>query len=181
MSHAAGAFHEWRMIPAPKRGEIVRQIAVELRAHKTALGALVSLEMGKIRAEGEGEVQEMIDIADFAVGLSRQLYGLTMHSERPGHRMYEQWHPLGVVGVISAFNFPVAVWSWNALIAMVCGDTVVWKPSLKTPLTAIAVQHLCNEVLKAHGWEGVLSLVIGKDDVVGSRLLNDRRVPLISA
>src|SRR5262249_34751696 len=122
MSRAMDSFREWRMIPAPKRGEIVREIAEELRAHKRSLGALVSLEMGKIRAEGEGEVQEMIDIADFAVGLSRQLYGLTMHSERPGHRMYEQWHPLGVVGVISAFNFPVAVWAWNAMIAAVCGD-----------------------------------------------------------
>ena len=142
---------------------------------------LVTLEMGKILAEGRGEVQEMIDIADFAAGLSRQLYGLSMHSERPGHRMYEQWHPLGVVGVISAFNFPVAVWSWNALIAMVCGDTVVWKPSLKTPLTAIAVQMICDRVLERHGWKGVLNLVIGADDVVGERLIRDPRVPLISA
>jgi aldehyde dehydrogenase (NAD+) len=137
--------------------------------------------MGKILAEGRGEVQEMIDIATFAAGLSRQLYGLSMHSERPAHRMYEQWHPLGVVGVISAFNFPVAVWSWNALLAMVCGDTVVWKPSLKTPLTAIAVQSIADRVLARHGWMGVLNLVIGKDDVVGERLINDPRVPLISA
>ena len=139
------------MMPAPKRGEIVREIGDELRAHKADLGALVTLEMGKILAEGLGEVQEMIDIADFAVGLSRQLYGLTMHSERPGHRMYEQWHPLGVVGVISAFNFPVAVWSWNAMIAAVCGDCVLWKPSSETPLTAIAVQKICNRVLDRHG------------------------------
>jgi aldehyde dehydrogenase (NAD+) len=136
------AFHEWRMIPAPKRGEIVRELADELRRSKADLGALVTMEMGKIRAEGQGEVQEMIDVADFAVGLSRQLYGLTMHSERPGHRMYEQWHPLGVVGVISAFNFPVAVWSWNAMIAAVCGDCTLWKPSSDTPLTAIAVQKI---------------------------------------
>ncbi len=178
---ATAVFERWRMLPAPKRGEIVREIGNALRESKAALGELVTLEMGKILAEGLGEVQEMIDIADFAVGLSRQLYGLTMHSERGGHRMYEQWHPLGPVGVISAFNFPVAVWSWNALIAMVCGDTVIWKPSLKTPLTAIAVQKICDEVLVRHGWEGVLSLVIGKDEVVGERLIRDPRVPLISA
>jgi aldehyde dehydrogenase (NAD+) len=177
----AKAFEQWRMVPAPKRGEIVRQIGDALREAKDELGTLVTLEMGKILAEGRGEVQEMIDIADFAAGLSRQLYGLSMHSERPGHRMYEQWHPLGVAGVISAFNFPVAVWSWNALIALVCGDTVVWKPSLKTPLTAIAVQHICNRVLAIHGWDGVLGLVIGRDDLVGARLVADRRVPLISA
>ena len=174
-------FEQWRMVPAPKRGQIVREIGDALRAHKHDLGMLVTLEMGKILPEGLGEVQEMIDIADFAVGLSRQLYGLTMHSERPEHRMYEHWHPLGVVGVISAFNFPVAVWSWNALLAAVCGDTVVWKPSLKTPLTAIAVQKICNCVLERHGWRGVFSLVIGEDASVGERLLNDRRVPLISA
>ena len=142
---------------------------------------MVTVEAGKIVAEGQGEVQEMIDIADFACGLSRQLYGLSMHSERPGHRMYEQWHPLGVVGVISAFNFPVAVWSWNALIAMVCGDTVIWKPSLKTPLCAVAVQQICDRVLDRHGWKGVLNLVIGTDEVVGERLIHDKRVPLISA
>jgi len=181
MKHAVHTFERWRMVPAPKRGEIAREIGDALRQSKDELGELVTLEMGKILAEGKGEVQEMIDIADFGVGLSRQLYGLSMHSERPGHRMYEQWHPLGVVGVISAFNFPVAVWSWNALLAMVCGDTVVWKPSLKTPLTAIAVQHICNRVLAKYGWEGVLNLVIGRDDVVGTRLVNDPRVPLISA
>ncbi len=169
------------MVPAPKRGQIVREVGDELRAYKDDLGTLVTLEMGKILAEGKGEVQEMIDIADFAVGLSRQLYGLTMPSERPEHRMYEQWHPLGIVGVISAFNFPVAVWSWNALIAAVCGDCVVWKPSLKTPLTAIAVQKICDRVLDRHGWRGVFNLVIGEDATVGSRLLEDRRVPLVSA
>lgn len=174
-------FKRWRMVPAPKRGQIVREIGDELRLFKDDLGALVTLEMGKILAEGRGEVQEMIDIADFAVGLSRQLYGLTMHSERPEHRMYEQWHPLGVIGVISAFNFPVAVWSWNALIAAVCGDCVVWKPSLKTPLTAIAVQKICNRVLDRHGWRGVFNLVIGNDNVAGKRLLGDHRIPLISA
>jgi aldehyde dehydrogenase (NAD+) len=181
VARAAHVFERWRMVPAPKRGEIARELGDELRAAKDELGGLVTLETGKILAEGKGEVQEMIDIADFAVGLSRQLYGLSMHSERPGHRMYEQWHPLGVVGVISAFNFPVAVWSWNALLALVCGDTVVWKPSLKTPLTAVAVQKICDRVLQRHGWEGVLNLVIGKDDVVGERLLRDRRIPLISA
>ncbi|HEY0725560.1 MAG TPA: aldehyde dehydrogenase family protein, partial [Pyrinomonadaceae bacterium] len=142
---------------------------------------LVSLEAGKIVAEGRGEVQEMIDIADFACGLSRQLYGLSMHSERPGHRMYEQWHPLGVVGVISAFNFPVAVWAWNALVAMVCGDTVVWKPSLKTPMCAVAVQAICDRVLERNGWTGVLNTVIGTDDIAGERLIRDRRIPLLSA
>ncbi len=178
---AVKTFERWRLEPAPKRGEIVREIGEELRAAKDELGLLVTLETGKILAEGRGEVQEMIDIATFAAGLSRQLYGLSMHSERPAHRMYEQWHPLGVVGVISAFNFPVAVWSWNALLAMVCGDTVVWKPSLKTPLTAVAVQKIADSVLDRHGWKGVLNLVIGKDDVVGERLIGDPRVPLISA
>ncbi len=179
--HASDAFHDWRLLPAPRRGLIVREIGDELRRHKDDLGALVSLEMGKVLAEGKGEVQEMIDMADFAVGLSRQLYGLTMHSERPGHRMYEQWHPLGIVGVISAFNFPVAVWSWNAFIAAVCGDCVLWKPSSETPLTAIAVQHICNRVLDRHGWKGVFNLVIGKGSTVGERMLADRRLPLISA
>ncbi len=174
-------FERWRMFPAPKRGQIVREIGDELRRNKDDLGTLVTLEMGKILAEGKGEVQEMIDIADFAVGLSRQLYGLTMPSERAQHRMYEQWHPLGVVGVISAFNFPVAVWSWNALIAAVCGDCVLWKPSLKTPLTAIAVQKICDRVLERHGWRGVFNLIIGEDNVIGSRLINDKRIPLISA
>jgi aldehyde dehydrogenase (NAD+) len=177
---AQEAFLDWRMIPAPKRGEIVRGIADELRAHKADLGALVSLEMGKILAEGLGEVQEMIDIADFAVGLSRQLYGLTMHSERPGHRMYEQWHPLGIVGVISAFNFPVAVWSWNAMIAAVCGDCVLWRPSSDTPLTAIAVQKICNRVMEAHGLKGIFNLVIGASRPIGETMIHDARIPQIS-
>jgi aldehyde dehydrogenase (NAD+) len=174
-------FREWRMLPAPKRGEYVRLIGNALRDHKQALGALVSLEMGKIVAEGEGEVQEMIDIADFAVGLSRQLYGMTMMSERPRHRMYEQWHPLGPVGVITAFNFPVAVWSWNAFIAAVCGDTLIWKPSSHVPLTGIAVTNIVSEVMAGSGYEGVFNLVIGSGSEIGDRLINDRRVPLISA
>jgi len=174
-------FNRWRMFPAPKRGQIVREIGDELRRSKDDLGMLVTLETGKILAEGKGEVQEMIDIADFAVGLSRQLYGLTITSERPEHRMYEQWQPLGVVGVISAFNFPVAVWSWNALLAAVCGDCVIWKPSLKTPLTAIAVQNICDRVLARHGWSGIFQLIIGDDATVGKRLIEDRRIPLISA
>src|SRR5580700_4877680 len=178
---AQEVFLRWRMHPAPLRGQIVRAIGEELRAHKDALGTLVTLETGKILAEGKGEVQEMIDIADFAVGLSRQLYGLTIASERPEHRMYEQWQPLGVAGVISAFNFPVAVWSWNALLAAVCGDCVLWKPSLKTPLTAVAVQKICDRVLSRHGWSGVFQLIIGDDATIGKRLVEDRRVPLISA
>jgi len=181
IAQAQEVFERWRMFPAPKRGEVVRQIGDALRQAKDDLGALVTLEMGKILAEGKGEVQEMIDIADFATGLSRQLYGLTMPSERPRHRMTEQWHPLGLVGLISAFNFPVAVWSWNAFIAAVCGDCVIWKPSLKTPLTAIAVQKICDRVLDRHGWRGVFSLIIGEDAVVGKRLIEDARVPLISA
>jgi aldehyde dehydrogenase (NAD+) len=180
MRRAAEAFLGWRMLPAPKRGLIVREIADELRRGKDDLAALVSLEMGKILAESRGEVQEMIDIADFAVGLSRQLYGFTMASERPRHRMYEQWHPLGVVGVITAFNFPVAVWSWNAFIAAVCGDPVLWKPSSETPLAAIAVQEICNRVTARHGWHGVFNLVIGPGATVGERMLADRRLPLIS-
>ena len=169
-------------MPAPKRGEIVRQIGDALRKHKKDLGALVSVETGKIRAEGEGEVQEMIDIADFAVGQSRMLYGLSLHSERFEHRMYEQWHPLGPVGVITAFNFPVAVWSWNALIALVAGDTVVWKPSSKAALTAIAVMKIVWPVLQANGLpEGIANLVIGGRDEVGDALVRDRRIPLISA
>ena len=161
MAKAASAFEEWRMRPAPARGEVVRQIGLKLREKKKELGALVTLEMGKIRVEGEGEVQEMIDIADFAVGLSRQLTGITMHSERPLHRMYEQWHPLGVIGIVTAFNFPVAVWAWNAMIAAVCGDAMVWKPSSKTPLTAVAVQNVVNEVATANGCEGVFNLCVG--------------------
>ena len=180
VAQAHEAFLEWRMVPAPKRGDIVREIGNELRAHKADLGALVTLEMGKILPEGLGEVQEMIDVADFAVGLSRQLYGLTMHSERPGHRMYEQWHPLGIVGVISAFNFPVAVWSWNAMIAAVCGDCVLWRPSSETPLTAIAVQKICNRVMEAHGLKGIFNLVIGASNPIGETLIHDRRIPLIS-
>jgi aldehyde dehydrogenase (NAD+) len=174
------AFKEWRVVPSPKRGEMVRLMAVALREKKEELGALVSYEMGKIKQEGLGEVQEMIDMADFAVGLSRQLYGLTMHSERPRHRMYEQWHPLGPVGVISAFNFPVAVWSWNAFIAAVCGDTTIWKPSSSTPLCAIAVQNICNQVLKQHGCPNIFSLVIGDGRTVGEKMVSDHRVPLIS-
>jgi aldehyde dehydrogenase (NAD+) len=180
MARAGQAFLEWRMVPAPQRGDIVREIALELRAHKADLGALVTLEMGKILPEGLGEVQEMIDIGDFAAGLSRQLYGLTMHSERPGHRMYEQWHPLGIVGVVSAFNFPVAVWSWNALIAAVCGDCVLWRPSSETPLTAIATQKICNRVLDRHGLKGVFNLVIGPSRDIAEALVHDRRIPLVS-
>ena len=178
---AQSAFIEWRKIPAPKRGEIVRQLAERIRFYKEPLGKLVSYEMGKSLQEGLGEVQEMIDICDFAVGLSRQLYGLTMHSERPGHRMYEQYHPLGIVGIISAFNFPVAVWNWNSALAWVCGDVCVWKPSEKTPLTALACQFITNEVFKENNVpEGVSSLVIG-DAEIGKLMANDARVPLISA
>jgi aldehyde dehydrogenase (NAD+) len=178
---AQSAFTEWRTVPAPKRGEIVRQFGDALRENKDALGTLVSYEMGKSLQEGFGEVQEMIDICDFAVGLSRQLYGLTMHSERPSHRMYEQWHPLGVVGIISAFNFPVAVWSWNTALALVCGNVCIWKPSEKTPLTAIACQHIIAKVFKDNAVaEGVCNLVLG-DREVGELMTNDGRVPLISA
>ncbi|WP_373513447.1 aldehyde dehydrogenase family protein [Persicitalea sp.] len=178
---AQTAFKEWRTKPAPQRGEVVRQMGGQFRQHKKALGELVSYEMGKSLQEGLGEVQEIIDICDFAVGLSRQLYGLTMHSERPAHRMYEQWHPLGVVGIISAFNFPVAVWSWNAMIALVCGDVCVWKPSEKTPLTAIACQNIIQEVLKANQVpEGVSCLVVGGRNV-GEWLAADARVALVSA
>ena len=175
------AFKEWRMIPAPKRGEIVRQFGEKLREKKASLGKLVSYEMGKSYQEGLGEVQEMIDICDFAVGLSRQLYGSTIHSERPLHRMYDQYHPLGIVGVISAFNFPVAVWSWNTCLAMVCGDVVVWKPSEKTPLCAVACQYILAEVLKANNIsEGVSSLVMG-DKTIGELIALDARVALVSA
>lgn len=178
---AQEAFKVWRKVPAPKRGEVVRQIGDRLRFYKDALGKLVTFEMGKIYQEGLGEVQEMIDICDFATGLSRQLYGFTMHSERPDHRMYEQYHPLGLVGIISAFNFPVAVWSWNAMIAAVCGDVCIWKPSEKTPLTAIACQHIVAEVLKENNLpEGIFSLIIG-DAEVGKWMAEDTRIPLISA
>jgi len=175
------AFKEWRNVTAPKRGEIVRQLGDKLRFHKDALGKLVSYEMGKSLQEGLGEVQEMIDICDFAVGLSRQLYGLTMHSERPNHRMYEQYHPIGIVGIISAFNFPVAVWSWNTALAWVCGDVCIWKPSEKTPLTAIACQQITKEVFDANGVpEGVSGLVIGGAEI-GKLMAEDTRVPLVSA
>jgi len=178
---AQGAFKEWRLTPAPQRGEVVRQIGLELRKHKEDLGALVSYEMGKSLQEGLGEVQEMIDICDFAVGLSRQLYGLTMHSERPGHRMYEQWHPMGVVGIISSFNFPVAVWSWNSMIAWVCGDTCVWKPSEKVPLSAIACQNIVHNVFTKNAVPaGVYGLIIGGADF-GKKIADDSRIPLVSA
>ena len=176
---ASTAFEQWRLRPAPQRGAIIREIGDEFRQHKQALGTLVSLETGKILSEGLGEVQEVIDICDFAVGLSRQLYGLSMHSERPQHRMYEQWHPLGPVGVISAFNFPVAVWAWNAMIAAVCGDTVIWKPSPKAPLTAIAAQKMTDRVLARHGLRGVLNLVCG-DHALGAGMAKDPRLPLVS-
>tara|TARA_B100001094_G_scaffold117844_1_gene113644 strand:+ start:482 stop:2005 length:1524 start_codon:yes stop_codon:yes gene_type:complete len=181
ISASSKAFEEWRKVPAPIRGQLIFEMGNELRNNKDALGSLVSLEMGKIKAEGDGEVQEMIDIADFAVGLSRQLYGLTMHSERPDHRMYEQWHPLGNVGIISAFNFPVAVWAWNSFIAAVCGNVSIWKPSSKTPLTAIAVQNICNNVLKRNGYRGIFNLVIGSGSIIGEKMVNDKRVSLISA
>ncbi len=181
MKKAVQVFREWRMVPAPQRGAIVREIGDAFREKKEALGRLVSLEMGKILAEGLGEVQEVIDMCDFAVGLSRQLYGLSMHSERPHHRMYEQWHPLGPVGVITAFNFPVAVWGWNAMIAAVCGDVVVWKPSHSTPLTAVAAQRIVDGVLARHGFQGVMNLVVGRSRDVGETLLADRRIPLVSA
>ncbi|MFN3801551.1 aldehyde dehydrogenase family protein, partial [Belliella pelovolcani] len=178
---AQEAFKKWREIPAPQRGEIVRQIGNALREVKADLGKLVSYEMGKSYQEGLGEVQEMIDICDFAVGLSRQLYGLTMHSERPSHRMYEQWHPLGIVGIISAFNFPVAVWSWNSMIAMVCGDVCVWKPSEKAPLSGVACQHIIAKVLSDNSLpEGISALIVG-DYKVGEYLSKDHRVPLVSA
>ncbi|HOI87345.1 MAG TPA: aldehyde dehydrogenase family protein [Lentimicrobium sp.] len=181
MAKATDAFRTWRMVPAPKRGEIVRQIGNRLREYKEPLGSLVSYEMGKIYQEGLGEVQEMIDIADYAVGLSRQLYGFTMHSERERHRMYDQYHPLGVVGVISAFNFPVAVWAWNAMIAMVAGDVVVWKPSSKVMLSAIAVHRIIGSVLEENNVpEGVLNLVAGSSRNIGDDFLADKRIPLIS-
>ena len=178
---SAEAFERWRMLPAPRRGEYVRRLGDALRETQEPLGALVTLEMGTILPEGEGEVQEMIDICDFAVGLSRQLYGLTMASERPSHRMYEQWHPLGPVGVITSFNFPVAVWSWNAAIAAVCGDTVVWKPSERTPLTAVAVTKIAESVMAGSGFEAVFGLAVGDGGSVGRLMVEDPRLPLISA
>jgi aldehyde dehydrogenase (NAD+) len=178
---ALKGFAEWRLWPSPKRGEVVRQFGEALRRHKEALGKLVSYEMGKSLQEGYGEVQEMIDICDFAVGLSRQLHGLTMHSERPGHRMYEQWHPLGIVGIISAFNFPVAVWAWNTALAWVCGDVCIWKPSEKTPLCAVACQSIIAEVFAVNEVpEGVCNLVVGEREI-GERLAADGRIPLVSA
>jgi aldehyde dehydrogenase (NAD+) len=182
IARAQAAFMSWREVPAPRRGEVVRRLGSALREAKADLGELVTLEMGKIRAEGEGEVQEMIDICDFAVGLSRQLYGLVMASERPSHRMCEQWHPLGVIGIISAFNFPVAVWSWNSAIAAVCGDTMIWKPSSKTPLTAIACTKIAHQVCADCGVDpAIFSLAVGDRTNVGERLIADPRVPLISA
>lgn len=181
MSTAQEAYKTWRTVPAPKRGEIVRQYGDALRKHKTALGKLVSYEMGKSLQEGYGEVQEMIDICDFAVGLSRQLYGLSMHSERPLHRMYEQWHPLGVVGIISAFNFPVAVWSWNSMIALICGNVCVWKGSEKTPLCAIACQNIFHQVLKDNQLPEGISCIVNGDYKVGEYMTQDKRVPLVSA
>lgn len=183
IARAHAAFHEWRNLPAPRRGELIRLFGEELRIHKQALGKLVTLETGKILQEGMGEVQEMIDICDFAVGLARQLYGLTIASERPGHRMMESWHPLGVVGVISAFNFPVAVWAWNAALAFVCGNSVIWKPSEKTPLTAIAVHALFGKALVRFGSDapqGLSELIVGDRDC-GRALVDDKRVPVISA
>ncbi len=196
VSRAFEVQRHWRRLPAPQRGEIVRRIGHALREHKDELGELISLEVGKIRAEGLGEVQEAIDIADFAVGLSRQLYGLSMHSERPSHRMYEQWHPLGTIGIITAFNFPIAVWAWNAMLAAVCGDAMIWKPSLHAPLCAIAITKIVHQVMReqeifrpesggAPGSEldpcDVFALVLGTDQEVGEAMLDDRRLPLISA
>ncbi len=178
---AQQSFACWRMMPPPQRGEIVRQLGQALREHKRDLGRLVTRETGKILSEGEGEIQEMIDICDFATGLSRQLYGLTIASERPQHRLFEQWHPLGPIGIITTFNFPVAVWAWNAALAAVCGDTLIWKPSPTTPLTALAVQHLVNRVTAPHKLDGVFNLCIGADAEVGKWMAEDRRLPLISA
>lgn len=177
---AAQDFKQWRQVPAPRRGELVRIMADLLRKNKDALGSLVAYEMGKSKQEGDGEVQEMIDIADFAVGQSRMLYGLTMHSEREQHRMYEQWHPLGVIGVISAFNFPVAVWAWNAFIAAICGNTVVWKPSSKTPLCAVAVQNLCHQALDIFGAKGVFYTIIPESHDIAEQFISDKRIPLVS-
>jgi aldehyde dehydrogenase (NAD+) len=181
VANSVETFERWRLLPAPQRGQYVRRLGDALREKIEPLGALVTLEMGKIYPEGVGEVQEMVDICDFAVGLSRQLYGNTMTSERPNHRMYEHWHPLGPVGVISAFNFPVAVWSWNSALAAVCGDTVVWKPSERTPLTAIAVTRIAQEVMAGSGFEGVFNLLVGDGATIGSRMNTDSRLPLISA
>ena len=180
VAKSVDSFTTWRDVPAPKRGLVIRDLGNALREKCEPLGEMVSLEMGKIRAEGIGEVQEMIDICDFAVGLSRQLCGSTMHSERPGHRMYEQWHPMGPVAIISAFNFPVAVWSWNAALAAVCGDTMVWKPSPTTPLLSVAVQHICNRVMADHGLEGIFNLLIGSNEEIAEPMVADPRFPLVS-
>lgn len=180
MERAEANFKVWRKTPAPKRGEAIRLCADALRKHKDALGSLVALEMGKSKPEGDGEVQEMIDIGEFAVGLSRQLYGLTMHSERPGHRMYEQWHPIGIVGVISAFNFPVAVWAWNSFVAAVCGDITVWKPSPKTPLSAIASMKICNEALREGGFPDIFFLFNDAGTELAQEFVDDKRVGLVS-
>ncbi len=180
IGRAQAAFKAWRTTPAPKRGEAIRLCGDALRKHKDALGSLVALEMGKIKPEGDGEVQEMIDIADFAVGQSRMLYGLSMHSERPGHRMYEQWHPLGLVGIISAFNFPVAVWAWNAFVAAACGDICIWKPSPKAPLSAIASMRICNEALQAGGFPDLFFLINDAGTELAKKFVDDRRIPLIS-
>lgn len=180
IKRSQGAFECWRMYPAPKRGELVREIADKVREHKEELGLLITTEMGKIRSEGLGEVQEVIDIADFAVGLSRQLYGKTMHSERPLHRMYEQWHPLGPVGVITAFNFPMAVWAWNAFIAAVCGDTIIWKPSELTPICAQRLNEICTEVATRHGFPDLFQVVYGEAEI-GKWIAQDYRIPLVSA
>jgi aldehyde dehydrogenase (NAD+) len=180
VERAQAAFKVWRTTPAPRRGEAIRLCADALRTHKDALGSLVALEMGKSKPEGDGEVQEMIDIGEFAVGLSRQLYGLTMHSERPGHRMYEQWHPIGIVGIISAFNFPVAVWAWNAFVAAVCGDISIWKPSPKTPLSAVAAMKICNEALRKGGFPDIFFLFNDAGSDLAQQFVEDRRIPLIS-
>ena len=180
LRRAQEAFVTWRTTPAPRRGEAIRLCADALRRHKDALGSLVALEMGKSKPEGDGEVQEMIDIGDFAVGLSRQLYGLTMHSERPGHRMYEQWHPLGLVGIISAFNFPVAVWAWNSFIAAICGDISIWKPSPKVPLSAVAALRICNDALKAGGFPDLFFLFNDAGTELAQNFVDDRRIALVS-
>jgi aldehyde dehydrogenase (NAD+) len=180
ITNAKESFHQWREIPAPKRGELIRCIGDLFRKNKDLLGSLISLEMGKIKSEGDGEVQEVIDMADFAVGQSRMLYGNTMHSERAHHRMYEQWHPLGVVGIITAFNFPMAVWAWNAFLAVICGNTVIWKPSSQTPLCAIALQHICHEAMKICDVSGIFSLLISSDKKVSEELLINKNISLIS-
>jgi aldehyde dehydrogenase (NAD+) len=180
ISESQKAFSIWSQIPAPKRGELIRKIGVLLRKRKDFLGSLISLETGKSKEEGDGEVQEMIDMADFAVGQSRMLYGKTMQSERPQHRLYEQWHPLGIVGVITAFNFPMAVWAWNAFLAAICGDVVIWKPSSKTPLSAIAVQHVCDKAMKLCGYSGIFSLLITEDKNISEQLLTNKNIALIS-